>query len=115
MAKYADDEDEDLDLEKDCLNVEVGVEFAGVHNVTFCTDVAICLSDPGGSARRLQEIVNLLKKGIPASEYTEGDMVLDRKGQIDFADDEGEGEDEDERNEKLRDLQNKFKPKEDKK
>jgi hypothetical protein len=95
MPKYEEDEDdndEDFIFDKDRVTVEVGVEFEGMHTITLAADVNIRLSDPIGSSLRLQEIINLLKKGIPACEYTDGDLALNKNGQIDVFDEEAAAE-----------------------
>jgi hypothetical protein len=93
MPKYEEDEEgDDFFFDKDRVTVEVGVEFEGMHNITLCADIDIRLSDPVGSSLRLQEIINLLKKGIPACEYTDGDLALNKNGQIDVFDEEAAAE-----------------------
>jgi hypothetical protein len=94
MPRFEDDEEDDdeFDFDKDRVDVEVGVEFEGLHNITLCTEVPIRLSDPVGSSRRLQEIIQMLKKGIPACEYTVGDLALNKDGQIDVFDEEAAAE-----------------------
>jgi len=105
MPMYEDDDEDDDEFifDKDRVSVEVGVEFEGLHNITLCTDVTICLSDPTGSSRRLQEIIRMLKKGIPACEYTEGDLALNKDGQIDVFDEEAAAEAD-----KVREIQEKL-------
>lgn len=98
MPKYDEEDDDDegddesFVFDKDRVSVEVGVEFDGLHNISLCTDVNIRLSDPIEASQRLQKIINMLKKGIPACEYTEGNLTLNEQGQIDncsVEDDEG--------------------------
>jgi hypothetical protein len=104
-----DDDDDDPDFNS-VTEIEVGVEFEGLHMISLHATVSVDLEDPMAATKRLQNVISILKKSIPASEYTEGELALGKDGTIEPFDEEAA-----EMDETVRDLQKKLGKKEDKK
>jgi hypothetical protein len=106
---FEDDDDDAPELDG-VTEIEVGVEFEGLHMISLHAAVTVDLADPAAATQRLQNVISVLKKSIPASEYTEGELALSKDGTIEPFDEEAAEIDE-----TVRDLQKKLGKKEDKK